>query len=245
MNQEISTGSVEEYARDCFHKSRLETGLETLDEPDYVEFEGRKVDFCEDFVNVYLVDILTSFAKPSHQARIAGFLSDYDTDLIQRIEASPRDTRQKFELYKANADTLLLVGGIFDPRGEREEETNKARHYYSFAASYLRNLRMGQLTPNVLTLKKISGGFDRYIRILRHMAKHHFHITPMFNEGELLEFSRDIEYDCTMDQFLEACSQWKSTKDDSVKQRAIDLAARLTELNPDLDTEKLFNPLNS
>src|SRR6266513_5292872 len=85
----------------CLLYSRMETGLVS------------NQDFYDEDVNVYLAHLLHSFINPEYVEQSKKFLSKYDTDVFRRLAASG-DARLKYQIYKTNADFLLVSIGIFD-----------------------------------------------------------------------------------------------------------------------------------
>src|SRR5882672_9260409 len=85
----------------CLLYSRMETGLVS------------NQDFYDEDVNVYLAHLLHSFINPDYVEQSRRFLSKYDTDVFRRLSQST-DARLKYQIYKTNADFLLVSIGIFD-----------------------------------------------------------------------------------------------------------------------------------
>ena len=88
----------------CLLYSRMETGLVS------------NQDFYDEDVNVYLAHLLHSFINPDYVEQSRRFLSKYDTDVFRRLSQST-DARLKYQIYKTNADFLLVSIGIFDNPG--------------------------------------------------------------------------------------------------------------------------------
>ena len=83
----------------CLLYSRMETGLVS------------NQDFYDEDVNVYLAHLLHSFVNPEYVEQSRRFLSKYDTDVFRRLSEST-DARLKYQIYKTNADFLLVSIGI-------------------------------------------------------------------------------------------------------------------------------------
>src|SRR5206468_4153799 len=118
----------------CLLYSRMETGLVS------------NHDFYDEDVNVYLAHLLHSFVNPEYVEQSRRFLSKYDTDVFRRL-AQSTDARLKYQIYKTNADFLLVSIGIFDnpaagaasPRRQQPAEEayiGRGKTYYHFAYSY-------------------------------------------------------------------------------------------------------------
>ena len=121
----------------CLLYSRMETGLVS------------NQDFYDEDVNVYLAHLLHSFINPEYVEQSRKFLSKYDTDVFRRL-AHSGDARLKYQIYKTNADFLLISIGIFDNptaaavarRHQPSEEAyiGRGKTYYHFAYSYAQQM---------------------------------------------------------------------------------------------------------
>ena len=146
----------------CLLYSRMETGLVS------------NQDFYDEDVNVYLAHLLHSFINPEYVDQSRRFLSKYDTDVFKRLSQST-DARLKYQIYKTNADFLLVSIGIFDnpmlPAGQKKlqpsEETyiGRGKTYYHFAYTYAQQMHRKNAGVSEV-LEKLSVGFDKYLRIL-------------------------------------------------------------------------------
>ena len=85
----------------CLLYSRMETGLVS------------NADCYDEDVNVYLAHLLHSFINPEYVEQSRKFLSKYDSDVFRRLSTST-DAKLKYQIYKTNADFLLVSIGIFD-----------------------------------------------------------------------------------------------------------------------------------
>jgi hypothetical protein len=82
-------------------KSRTETG-----------FESNSAGYDED-VNVYLAGLLAAYLDPAYTQWSTPLISPFDTDVATMARSA--DERRRYWIYKANADHLMLMLGIFEP----------------------------------------------------------------------------------------------------------------------------------
>ena len=82
-------------------KSRTETG-----------FESNSAGYDED-VNVYLAGLLAAYLDPAYTQWSSPLISPFDTDVATMVRSA--DERRRYWIYKANADHLMLMLGIFEP----------------------------------------------------------------------------------------------------------------------------------
>jgi hypothetical protein len=82
-------------------KSRTETG-----------FESNSAGYDED-VNVYLAGLLAAYLDPAYTQWSSPLISPFDMDVATMVRSA--DERRRYWIYKANADHLMLMLGIFEP----------------------------------------------------------------------------------------------------------------------------------
>lgn len=234
----ISTQKIREYATDSFHKSRIETGLETTDAPSHVLFGHNRIPFNEDCANIYLVNVLVNYASRSFDNP---HFCPNAIDLVERIDENPMDTRNKYEIYKATADTLLLIGSVFDPDRIREDGIGTAQTYYRWASAYRIELDKGHAhtvtySPLVLTLKRISDEIRKYTAILRHLGTHYFHMNITLPDESHDSFMTEVILEQDLSQFK---ALKKLKEDDPVlekKVRQLQALQKIKEDDPSLET---------
>src|SRR5437016_2825464 len=173
----------------CLLYSRMETGLVS------------NQDFYDEDVNVYLAHLLHSFINPEYVEQSKRFLSKYDTDVFRRL-ANSADARLKYQIYKTNADFLLVSIGIFDNPNAAESHRAKmqpseeayigrGKTYYHFAYSYSQQMHRKNAGISEV-LEKLSVGFEKYIRILSHMRGEYLDLMKRFSQGEVYHLERSI-----------------------------------------------------
>ena len=182
----LDTGKVdttESFFSDQFLTSRINSGQESNEGFDLIFDEGRdeqwreqnwkavkanEMKYDED-VNHYITLTLADLANPKSLAFASQYTVGIDADAGQ-IAASLEEKFKKYFLYKINADFLLLNLGLFNPDSNLLGETyfDKGESYYFCAASSLKEVKGGRSGMSDV-LEKLSGGFGKYVEILRHM----------------------------------------------------------------------------
>ena len=220
----------------CLLYSRMETGLVS------------NQDFYDEDVNVYLAHLLHSFINPDYVEQSRRFLSKYDTDVFRRLSNST-DARLKYQIYKTNADFLLISIGIFDnpaaPATTRakvqpaeEAYIGRGKTYYHFAYSYAQQVhRRNQGVADVL--EKLSVGFEKYIKILSHMRGEYLDLMKRLSTGEVYHLERSVDEDqqrellrLKQDELLELYSAWKSQPSPEAEQNLERVVSEIRQLNP-------------
>jgi hypothetical protein len=224
----------------CLLYSRMETGLVSNQEC-----------YDED-VNVYLAHLLHSFINPEFVDQSRRFLSKYDTDVFRRLSSST-DARLKYQIYKTNADFLLISIGIFDNplaaggtrRGQPSEEAyvGRGKTYYHFAYSYAQQVhRKNAGVAEVL--EKLSVGFDKYIKILSHMRGEYLDLMKRLSQGEVYHLERSVDEHAQQellrlkqDELLELYSAWKTQPDPQTTEDLERVVSEIQQLNPSFKFE--------
>jgi hypothetical protein len=207
------------------------------------------VDYYEEDVNVYIVDLLCVLLDPVYYVQMQKYVGRGDSDVFDKVRDSS-DVRLRYWVYKANADHLLLSLGIFGSRnrgggrasdrgtGSPREDSGRAKLYYEFARSYGEQL-FGRPKGVADVLDKLSRGFDKYVDILDHMRVEYLNIIETLSEGEMFHLQRDIDrvreeeflkrkYDELLDCYLE----WKRTGDRRLLAELRSLSEELKGLDP-------------
>ena len=225
----------------CLLYSRMETGLVS------------NQDCYDEDVNVYLAHLLHSFINPEYVDQSRRFLSRYDTDVFRRLSHST-DARLKYQIYKTNADFLLVSIGIFDspvlaggtrPRVQPSEEAyvGRGKTYYHFAYTYSqqmhrRNAGVGEV------LEKLSTGFEKYLRILSHMRGEYLDLMKRFSQGEVYHLERSVDEHqqqellrLKQDELLEAWTAWRAAPDEAKQESMARLVGEIRQLDPGFQFE--------
>ena len=219
----------------CLLYSRMETGLVS------------NQDCYDEDVNVYLAHLLHSFINPEYVEQSRKFLSKYDSDVFRRL-SSAADARLKYQIYKTNADFLLVSIGIFDNPGAvtsprklqpaEEAYVGRGKTYYHFAYSYSQQThRRNQGVSEVL--EKLSVGFEKYIRILSHMRGEYLDLVKRLSSGEVYHLERSVNEHSRQellrvkqDELLELYSAWKSEPTPQREEDFERLVGEIRQLNP-------------
>lgn len=181
--------------------------------------------FDED-VNVYLVGLLTSLMGADYHDRLRRYHFRWDQDLAREV-ASAADPRFTYEVYRTNADHLLVgIGLLHHVEGaarpglphlhrEREEFSGRGSTYYALASSSLRRLRR-RSTGTEVAMEKLGARFEDYARVLGHLRTAYFHFSARLSEARIFHLLRPAETDPARaqseayDAFLDAFSAWKA-----------------------------------
>jgi hypothetical protein len=221
----------------CLLHSRVQTGLES------------NTDFYDEDVNVYLAHMLNSHIDPKYLMRVERLVCLDDSELFRMIADCPTD-RQRYEIYKANADHLLMSVAVFDVFDERHCHhrsvfhvpktvyISRAASYFSLASSYA--TRTGRGTTSVSeTLAKLSEGIENYVTILMHMRGQYLNFIRRYSEGELFHLERSIEdirreevIEQRRNEFLDVYHAWLNSHEDELKKRLSESARLLREVDP-------------
>ena len=220
----------------CLLYSRMETGLVS------------NQDCYDEDVNVYLAHLLHSFINPEYVEQSRRFLSKYDTDVFRRLSGST-DARLKYQIYKTNADFLLVSIGIFDSpqlaggtraRVQPSEEAyiGRGKTYYHFAYTYAQQMHRRNAGVSDV-LEKLSTGFEKYLRILSHMRGEYLDLMKRFSQGEVYHLERSIDEHSQkerlrlkQDELLELYSAWKSAPTPAAVEDMARVVGEIKQLNP-------------
>ena len=220
----------------CLLYSRMETGLVS------------NQDCYDEDVNVYLAHLLHSFISPEYVEQSRKFLSKYDTDVFRRL-ASSSDARLKYQIYKTNADFLLVSIGIFDnpvsastvrARLQPSEEAylGRGKTYYHFAYTYSQQMHRKNAGVSEV-LEKLSAGFEKYLRILSHMRGEYLDLMKRFTDGEVYHLERSVDEHSRQerlrekqDELLELYSTWREHPGPAVEQSLERVVGEIREMNP-------------
>ena len=225
----------------CLLYSRMETGLVS------------NQDCYDEDVNVYLAHLLHSFINPEYVEQSKRFLSKYDTDVFRRL-SNASDARLKYQIYKTNADFLLVSIGIFDnptlagavrTRQQPNEEAyiGRGKTYYHFAYTYSQQMhRKNQGVSEVL--EKLSTGFEKYLRILSHMRGEYLDLMKRFSNGEVYHLERSIDEHSQQellrvkqDELLELYSAWRTSHSPETEESLERVVSEIRQINPDFKFE--------
>lgn len=198
-----------------FLKSRTETGLPS------------NTVFYDEDVNVYLAGLLASYVDPRFMSISGRYISPFDLDVAQMARHS--DHRSRYTIYKVNADHLLVMTGIFEPRTETDEESatappnrtaiGRGRAYYQMAASYGRALARRH-TAATEVMGKLAQGFPGYVAVLQHLRSEYFNLIERFAANDMAAIHATIDEEAEraeqrarIDRLLDLYSGWLQSGD--------------------------------
>jgi len=214
--------------------SRVQTGMSDEDRP-------------EEDVNIYLAHLLSEYLRPQHSLRIQEYVSHYDSSVFERVRTST-NTRFRYTVYKANADHILMMMGVFhNPGGGRpstlprriDDETvlGRGRAYYDYAFTYSRCLH-GRSSAITGVLGKLAFGFERYLRLLMHLRGEYLNLIDHLSPGDLFHLERGvlgIDVSKQRDLFLDAYVAWRRDPTPLHREQLLRQAAALHQLDPEFD----------
>jgi len=212
--EQLDTGKIdttESFFSDQFLKSRINSGQESNEGFDPIFDEGRDEEWqdrnwkeikandlkYDEDVNHYITLTLANLVDPKSLELANQYTVSIDAD-AGKMAVSLEETYKKYFLYKINADFLLLNLGLFHPDtnilGDRYFD--KGESYYFCAASSLKEARGGRSGMSDV-LEKLSGGFGKYVEILRYMknsADNFLSFNLKFFPGGNAEFAKSLEF---------------------------------------------------
>ncbi len=218
--------------------SRVETGMS-------------EDQLAEEDVNIYLTHLLCDYARPQYQLRVREFISAYDTSVFERVRTST-NARFKYTVYRANADHILLMMGVFhNPSGGRpsalaaplrlddDAHVGRGKVYYDYAFTYSRSIH-GRRSGITDVLGKLAAGFERYLRLLSHMRGEYLNLIDRLSVGELYHLERGaqvLELSRQRDAFLDAYAEWRREPTPERRVHLLQTVARLQQLDHDFRFE--------
>lgn len=219
--------------------SRIESGLSDDDGPP------------EEDVNVYISHLLCDFLKPAYHERTNQYVSCFDTSVFEQVR-NTTNTRVKYTVYKANADHILMMSGLFqnseggaphaiaEPlRLSEESHLGRGKTYYDFACTYSQSL-FGSRSGITGVLGKLSSRFERYVRLLAHMRVDYLNLIDRMSAGALFHLQRELAsgtLDTLRNEFLDAFRAWQASPTPDHRARLRDVAAQLHEADPSFEFE--------
>ena len=211
-------------------------------------FPSNRECFDED-VNVYLAGLLTSNIFGGYDSTTASIIVPYDIPLFE-IASGEDDPRRRFNIYRGNADDLLLRLGVFDnPQGRRpgsaahmamtrEAWIGRGKSYYRQAWScaaetFRRPTAIGDI------MGKLSGGFEHYVEILSAMRSSCLNMIPHISDGEMFHLGKSVmaeerkkEIAALYDRFLDAWTAFNRSEGSVERTRLEKISEELRKADP-------------
>ncbi|MGQ0722225.1 MAG: hypothetical protein ACT4PE_11745 [Candidatus Eiseniibacteriota bacterium] len=225
------------FVLDSLLRSRIECGFES--DPDR----------HDESVNVYLVHLLASLVGAPGRGELT---ATRDVDVFEKVR-HVSDPRFKCEVYRANADHLLVSTGIFgdtpyaDRDGRRvydgaaQERIGRGKAYYHYAAAF--HERTAAASPAVGdVLCRLSQDFERFVDVLFHMRGEYFHLYQRFREqtfaaltaGPAAEIAAS-DVRMLRDDFLDAYWRWHVNPEPETRAVLEESVQRLRAADPSFD----------
>ncbi|MFA4947534.1 MAG: hypothetical protein WC674_03375 [Candidatus Krumholzibacteriia bacterium] len=214
-------------------------------------FPSNDICFDED-VNVYLASLLTSLIFPRSGDDGARGILPGDASLFEAAE-SAAGAREKYQIYRRSADSLLISLGIFkNARLKRPDSVphlamsdaahiGRGKSYYAIARAYAaqihrRNTAVGDV------LGKLSDNFERYLGVLSLMGGEHFNIFKQLSDGELFHLDsaprpaeKSAELTIRYDRFLDLYSSYLENKSTRTKEALIEAVREIRAMDPSFE----------
>jgi hypothetical protein len=201
--------TTESFFSNQFLRGRIDSGKESNEGYDLIFEEGRNEEWCDkhwkeikanemkydEDVNQYISLTLADLANPKSLAFANEYTVGIDADVGQIAMSLPEQIKTYF-LYKINADFLLLNLGLFrsDTNILGEAYFDKGESYYFSAASNLKAVGGGRSGMSDV-LEKLSGGFGKYVEILRTMknsADNYLSFNFKFSQAEIQDLEATL-----------------------------------------------------
>lgn len=223
------------FVLDSLLRSRIECG-----------FESNSTRHDEE-VNVYLVGLLSRLVSSPGVGELA---RERDVDVFEQVRTST-DPRFKAEVYRANADHLLVSSSLFvdtpyvDREGRRDfhdvarDRIGRGKTYYRFAADF-QSRAPAHSAVFARVLEILSEDFERYVNVLFHMRGEYFHLFERLQDHQLRalgersdeEVAADSPVVTLRDDFLDAYWSWHQQPDAANRVRLETCVKRLKAADP-------------
>lgn len=196
-------------------------------------------------VNIYLTHLLCNYVEPRRYARIAPYLEPYDTSVFERVQHS-RSARWRYNVYRVNADHLLMTIGVFANPGGRtrplpaalqeqpEHAVGRGKAYYDYASTYGGDI-FGRASAVAGVLGKLSMRFEDYVRLLGHVRSEYFNLIAKLGEGEIFHLeheSNERALSVRRDAFLDALAAYRRAPGPDTRAQVVTASERLRQLDP-------------
>ena len=201
----------------------------------------------EDDVNIYLAHLLCTYVQPEPVRRGHEYLALYDSSVFEQVRHST-DTRFKYTVYRANADHILMLMGIFHNaagskpttlapalRIDDDTRAGRGKAYYDYASTYSACLH-GRSSAITAVLVKLAAGYERYLRLLGHLRGEYLHLIDRLGDGTLYHLERSVlalDLQRLRDAFLDAYAAWRQQPTPEALARVQRAAADIRRLDPD------------
>jgi hypothetical protein len=206
-------------------------------------------EFFDEDVNVYLAGLLTSHIFGHAASTTAGIIIPYDIPLFEAA-SDEADPRRRFNIYRANADHLLVRLGVFDnPIARRPGSAThmaltsdawigRGKAYYRLAwacaaETFRRPTAIGDI------MGKLSSGFERYVGVLSTMRSSCLNMIPRISDGEMFHLERNVleedrkkEVAALYDRFLDAWTAYRKSRAPDDRKKLDTVTEELKKADP-------------
>ena len=205
----------------------------------------------EDDVNIYLAHLLCTYVQPPPSWHGYEYVSSYDSSVFEQVRHST-DARFKYTVYRANADHILMLMGIFhNPSGGRQTSlaaplridddtrAGRGKAYYDYASTYSACLH-GRTSAITGVLGKLASGYERYLRLLGHLRVEYLNLIDRLGPGAMYRLERSVlalDLARARDAFLDAYAAWQRQPTPELCARLQQTAADLRRLDPEFRFE--------
>jgi hypothetical protein len=197
-------------------------------------------------VNVYLAGLLNSLIVSGPIINQKPYISAFDADVRSWLESHP-GARNKYIVYRDNADFRLLLSGLFDGCEHRgsyqhivltdDSDPGRVALYYELAASALLHLQ-GNSNSLVNIYYTLSDTISETIQILKRAAATYFDLMERISEGSLYHLEKELDelkaktsYTALLDEFLKLYSLYKENPAEEHRKSLLELCEKLKAIN--------------
>lgn len=209
-------------------------------------------DSLDQELNVYIAGLLNSLVYNGDHLQQKPYISPFDYDIQKYLAAHP-GLRSAYTVYRENADTELLLTGLFNGCRHsgsyhrrvvaHHDEAGRIALYYEIAASALAHLQ-GNNMSLVEVLEALSGHIEMILEIIHYTASSYFDLMERMSEGTVFHLEREIDlmeketlYQQKLDEFLKAYSLYTENPTDAAKAELFLLAQEVRRFKKDFRIE--------
>ena len=210
----------------------------------------------EDDVNIYLAHLLCAYVQPAPARHGHEYVANYDSTVFEQVRQST-DTRFKYTVYRANADHILMLMGIFhNPAGGKpsalasplriddDTRAGRGKAYYDYASTYSACLH-GRSSAITGVLGKLAAGYERYLGLLGHLRGEYLHLIDRLGSGAMFHLEKSVlalDLARQRDVFLDAYAAWRQQPTPEAAAHLQRAAADLQRLDPEFRFELPESP---
>ena len=185
---------------------------------------------------MYLCSLLESFKTSPTGSIQKELVSAADFSVFASVTQASSD-RERFIIYKTNADCLLMSATLFPgllesitthrtvKRLSEKEMLERAATYYSLASSYIQKCKKARSATG-RALLKLSRYIEKYAEILTNVALKNLKLVRRLSPGEEYHLTRSMEslkheqlVAEVTDRFLEAYTAWQKSGTEEERER--------------------------